>query len=598
MFAFCSISYSQVVFVNQTATGNNNGTTWADAFTNLQDALAIAQVNDEIWIAQGIYLPTSTTDRSISFRPSTGVKLLGGFNGSETLATQRDWATNPTILSGDIGNSDLSDNSYSVVVTIFNNIELNGLIIERGFASVIDNTDVSKRTGAGIFNIGNNSVINCIIRNNVATTGTSSTIGLGGGIITFGGTFNIINTLIISNFAQSGCAFSAEAGDISIINCTFTFNSNTDASVITVFQANVNVHNTIFAFNMNNGLLINNLNNFAVTHSLFDSDFPIGIFDAGNNIINTFPMFTNPGTNDFTLQVNSPAIDVGNMSNTETKDLANNTRISDGDSNGTATIDLGAYELLIIDNNPIAICQDIIIELDNNGNGTITASQIDNGSTDDIGIDTLNLDITTFNCTNIGVNSVTLTVTDTNSNTDTCTATVTVEDNLAPIVTCPDDLTIDPGAGGTPFIVTDISSFTGFFIEDNCTDLADLIFTQDPIIGTVLNDGVYTINVTVSDLSSNTTNCSFILTVDSTLSTDSEILENSITLYPNPSLNKITIESKINNVKKVSIYDMLGKLIIITNKKNIDISNLAIGSYFVKIEDDKNSHIVKKFIKK
>ncbi|MEW7289140.1 T9SS type A sorting domain-containing protein [Aquimarina sp. 2304DJ70-9] len=84
---------------------------------------------------------------------------------------------------------------------------------------------------------------------------------------------------------------------------------------------------------------------------------------------------------------------------------------------------------------PVAVCQDITVSLDETGQGTIDASQIDNGSSDNCDIDTYSLDVDTFDCTNLGSNTVTLTVTDTSGNTTTCTATVTVEDNVAPEIT-------------------------------------------------------------------------------------------------------------------------------------------------------------------
>lgn len=46
-----------ILRVRSTATGAANGTTWADAFVTVQDALAVAVVNDEIWVAEGTYYP-------------------------------------------------------------------------------------------------------------------------------------------------------------------------------------------------------------------------------------------------------------------------------------------------------------------------------------------------------------------------------------------------------------------------------------------------------------------------------------------------------------------------------------------------------------
>src|SRR5206468_956309 len=85
---------------------------------------------------------------------------------------------------------------------------------------------------------------------------------------------------------------------------------------------------------------------------------------------------------------------------------------------------------------PVAVCQDLTIQLDPTGHAAITPDQINNGSSDACGIASLSLSQTNFDCTNIGTNSVTLTVTDNNGNLSTCTATVTVADSVAPVALC------------------------------------------------------------------------------------------------------------------------------------------------------------------
>src|SRR5262249_8071375 len=99
---------------NANATGANNGTSWANAYTDLQSALSDASCK-QIWVAKGTYQPTSTTDRTISFAIPRGVSLYGGFAGTESQVNPRS-ATNATILSGDIGTVGVvADNSYHVV---------------------------------------------------------------------------------------------------------------------------------------------------------------------------------------------------------------------------------------------------------------------------------------------------------------------------------------------------------------------------------------------------------------------------------------------------------------------------------------------------
>jgi len=94
--------------VKHDATGANNGTSWANAYTDLQDALASPGCG-EIRVARGVYVPTAGTDRDISFGIRPGQRVYGGFAGTETDLDQRDPAANRTVLSGDIDRDDEAD---------------------------------------------------------------------------------------------------------------------------------------------------------------------------------------------------------------------------------------------------------------------------------------------------------------------------------------------------------------------------------------------------------------------------------------------------------------------------------------------------------
>ncbi len=82
---------------------------------------------------------------------------------------------------------------------------------------------------------------------------------------------------------------------------------------------------------------------------------------------------------------------------------------------------------------PTASCQAFSVELDASGLATIAPADINYNSVDNCGIDSLWLDITTFNCTNLGDNTIVLTVRDSSGLTDQCLATVTVLDNNNPV---------------------------------------------------------------------------------------------------------------------------------------------------------------------
>ncbi|MFT3686596.1 MAG: GC-type dockerin domain-anchored protein [Phycisphaerales bacterium] len=101
-----------VVYVNPQATGAVDGLSWATAFRTLQAALAAAAGSPqirEVWIKEGVYAPTPASGsypENGRFSVRSGVKLVGGFAGTETAASQRDIAAHPTVLSGDMQGDD------------------------------------------------------------------------------------------------------------------------------------------------------------------------------------------------------------------------------------------------------------------------------------------------------------------------------------------------------------------------------------------------------------------------------------------------------------------------------------------------------------
>jgi len=128
--ALATVGRAQVtLFVDADATGANDGSSWANAFAELQDGLAAASSGDRIWVAEGTYLPdwdpqsgVHTGSRTASFPARPDVKMFGGFAGFEHTLAERDILGNPTILSGDLNGDDApgfqnrSDNSYHILV--------------------------------------------------------------------------------------------------------------------------------------------------------------------------------------------------------------------------------------------------------------------------------------------------------------------------------------------------------------------------------------------------------------------------------------------------------------------------------------------------
>lgn len=158
------------IFVRSTASGANNGTTWADAYADLQVALAAAVATDEIWVAAGTYKPTATVDRTISFSLKDGVGVYGGFAGTETMRSQRNTVANVTILSGDIGTVGVAtDNSYHVVTsgsTVTSSGILDGFTVTGGRAD--GGVDPADRGAGAYVNGGSPAFVRCIFSNGYA----------------------------------------------------------------------------------------------------------------------------------------------------------------------------------------------------------------------------------------------------------------------------------------------------------------------------------------------------------------------------------------------------------------------------------------------
>ena len=105
--------------VDAGAPPGGNGASWATAFDSLDDALLAAGVDDQIWVAAGVYRPSVEVHpgdpRSAAFAVQA-VGLYGGFDGTETSLDERAGLFDQTRLSGDLGApGDPADNAYHVL---------------------------------------------------------------------------------------------------------------------------------------------------------------------------------------------------------------------------------------------------------------------------------------------------------------------------------------------------------------------------------------------------------------------------------------------------------------------------------------------------
>ncbi len=186
-----------------------------------------------------------------------------------------------------------------------------------------------------------------------------------------------------------------------------------------------------------------------------------------------------------------------------------NTFVAD---NGAGSLDTCSFTVTVIDTAaPVAVCQDITVYLDATGNVSITPADVDNGSTDNCGIETYALSQSSFDCSEIGPNSVTLTVTDTAGNASSCTATVTVLDTIAPIAVC-QDATVYLDASGN-LVLTGAEVDGGS--TDNCA-IVNIVITPNTF--TCADIGITVpVSATFFDASGNFATCQADVTIADTV---------------------------------------------------------------------------------
>lgn len=223
----CAISAGAQVFVKADATGSNDGTSWQNAYTDLSAAIH-ATTSGAIWVAAGIYKPTTDENGQVpadarlkTFKFKKGIAIYGGFAGSESTLSERNWDSNKTVLSGDIGvpgNHD--DNCRHVVLSQFGALDSNTIL---DGLWIIDGGHYSQYGGAGVYVEGAGTFVirNCVIENNESYRN-------GGGIYIFSADPIVENNVFRKNKAFSGGAIYLYYSDAIVRNNQFIENKVDD----------------------------------------------------------------------------------------------------------------------------------------------------------------------------------------------------------------------------------------------------------------------------------------------------------------------------------------------------------------------------------
>ncbi len=172
------------------------------------------------------------------------------------------------------------------------------------------------------------------------------------------------------------------------------------------------------------------------------------------------------------------------------------------------------------------------------GNGTLVATDIDNGSTDNCTIQSYTLSRTNFSCQDIGLNphTITMVVTDQSGNVDSCTSQLTVRDTVAPNANCV--------ASSTVYLVGTTVSIAATSINNGSTDnCAIQSYTLNQSTFTCGNLGSNTVTLTVTDSSGNPGTCTSVVNVLDTIS-------------PVPNCNNLTVQISAGGTVSVAAIDI------------------------------------------
>ena len=358
---------AKVVYVDKdTSTGLHYGTSWADAFTNIQAGVNAAVSGDEVWVAEGTY--TSKSNPVVTMKDN--VTLYGGFVGTETALSQRDLYQHSTTIDGEkivrcvtAANATLDGfvlvNGYatqggalymkglSTVRIVNSSLVFSQATLGAG-AYVEDCTAVfdlctfylnTATDGGGMYNTRYTivSMDSCSILNNVASS-------RGGGIYSDGSSQFVVNTVFQSNSAatQGGAVYGTASSGPVMTNCTFTENSSASGGGFfnnASFASSATLKNCIL-WGDSGGEIVDYFMSKPVKTSVVTYSCIQGGFSGGTNIINADPLFVDPTAGNLHLQASSPCIDVGTASGAPSVDKAGHARPQG------AGYDLGAYEFI------------------------------------------------------------------------------------------------------------------------------------------------------------------------------------------------------------------------------------------------------------
>ena len=325
--------------------------------------------------------------------------------------------------------------------------------------------------------------------------------------------------------------------------------------------------NAPYQYAWSNGATSANLNSIGVgTYNLTVTDSASCAADSAFVIVDvdTISPTASAGETFLYLDANGDAVltflaaDSGSVDNCGIDSVWFSNSQFDCDDIGVATIQMAVFDtagngdttsftLHIEDTlSPIVVGQNLTIYLDANGDANLTVAQVNNGTSDNCGIDTIYLSDYDFDCNDIGANNVVLTAEDDYGNVKSETYTITVEDTLAPLVVA-QNLTVYLDATGNA-IITPAQINNGS--SDNC---GINTYTLSTSTFTCADTGVNTVTLTVSDVNGNSSSTSVSVTVLDTIAPTMGAQSVTVYLDANGDANITTAQVNNNTTDNCSI---------------------------------------------
>lgn len=248
LFMSLSLSAQTIWHVDASASSGGTGLSWGQALPTLKQALALTSAGDQVWVAKGTYLTHAdpatgapTYNKLMFFHIPSGVSIYGGFDGTESVLTDRKWWANRTILTTSTSSNPVNYGVRLFAMSSNSNIIIDGFTLEKTYqsasgsygnvmsayagselimANCVIREHFVKQGGRGLFQVYNADiqVYNCLMYNNEGSHGAIALAIGSGSVLAFS------NCTVVDNVSHVSINHSLSNGSI-VYNNSIIWNS-------------------------------------------------------------------------------------------------------------------------------------------------------------------------------------------------------------------------------------------------------------------------------------------------------------------------------------------------------------------------------------